>query len=45
MIKLQICVSTESTLQIVDSAQGYDAQLKQWIASQMEYLECNKHLL
>ena len=49
MNKLQICVSAESTLQKVDEcAQEYDTKLKQWIASQTEYLNgknAKKHLL
>ena len=41
MNKLQICVSAEATLQKVDEcAQGHDAKVKQWIATQVEYLNC-----
>ena len=41
MNKLQVCVSAEATLQKVDEcAQGHDNKVKQWIASQVEYLNC-----
>ena len=41
MNKLQVCVSAEATLQKVDEcAQGHDKKVKQWIASQVEYLNC-----
>lgn len=39
MNKLQVCVSAEATLQKVDECvQGHDKKVKQWIASQVEYL-------
>lgn len=39
MNKLQVCMSAEATLQKLDEcAQGHDAKVKQWIASQVEYL-------
>lgn len=37
--KLQTCMSAEATLQKVDEcARGHDEKVRQWIASQVEYL-------